>query len=740
MNAIRTFLLVIAVSLLSSATYSQQSSLGDTLGAFNAGILTPTPDRNLHGVAFAEGHYWISGSDPDDSWQHKLYKITPDGQTLVQYWPQQTLTGMWKGLAYDGFFLYGAGIDTIYQINMQTGQPTGLKIPSPYYYNTGLTYDPGTDHFWVSGSGNLIYEINKSGVIVNSIAFPQDIPAVGLAWDTWTAGGPYLWVWSMKYTSSDVRPKAYQIKVSTGQLTGVNFEGVSMFPPTVDGALGWSLTDELIPGKVVFTALHSSNYQQSNDQLDWVVLYDLDPVGSGTPGPEIVVNPTSIQNNLMPGDSIDVAITVSNLSPQFDLNWLAFMEYPDSQNDEPGDTLLTFDITQLTAPVTDNGIRSLVFLNDHFYMVTYPGIPYNARLIKISKDGSAIVSVDTVAWGNFGGSALAADDSFIYGTDPYTIFKYDPITKEILEFYPKTNFSPSAMAYDPQNELFYLAGSNGVIKTINKSGSQVNFYQIPYNIRGLAWDSWSPGAPYLWAYCQTNDSVGDITAIRLNPLTGFTTGSEFEGIKLGDPGSVTEFAGDIFVTPNWQENKLVLHALNSTGSGSGGGNNFLITYDLAVVPPPDWIELKNSTVGTVQPLSSDTLFVRLKAIMEDTLMFAQLVINSNDVINPKVIVSVNFMMMPLIFTGTSDSQGIEDKSVGLLYPNPARNKVTLSLKSVDTDVQVSVYNMAGRLVLQSYYNANLQSITMDVSKLPAGLYNAVIRAGNSIEHRKLMVR
>ena len=43
----------------------------ETLLSFNAGALTPTPDRGLAGIVFAEDHFWITGFDPDDNYSHK---------------------------------------------------------------------------------------------------------------------------------------------------------------------------------------------------------------------------------------------------------------------------------------------------------------------------------------------------------------------------------------------------------------------------------------------------------------------------------------------------------------------------------------------------------------------------------------------------------------------------------------------------------------------------------------------
>jgi hypothetical protein len=59
------------------------------------------------------------------------------------------------------------------------------------------------------------------------------------------------------------------------------------------------------------------------------------------------------------------------------------------------------------------------------------------------------------------------------------------------------------------------------------------------------------------------------------------------------------------------------------------------------------------TTGSALPLESSELLVRLHAIMEDTLMTAQIVIHSNDVLNPSFIVPVNFRMLPNTITGIS---------------------------------------------------------------------------------------
>lgn len=723
-------LLIISFFLLPFVHIFSQNQ-GDTLMTFNAGILTPTPDRALMGVEFAEGYFWVTGADPDDTYQHKLYKISADGQTLVDYYTYPFGFASWKDMCYDGEFLYVADIDTIRQIDLSNGQPTGVKIPGPIYYQSGLAYDPSTDHFWVSGDGNLIYEINRQGDVVRTLSFLNDLPAAGLAWDVWTAGGPYLWIWSMKYTASDVRPVAYQMFVETGLLTGVTFEGVNMNPNGdlgADYALGATISDELIDGKVAFIGLHGSSYQQNNDQLDWVVAYDLAPESSGIPGPVVSVSPPFIENDLMPGDSAEIALVISNLSDQYVLNWYAALEYPnmpDSAN-MPGDTLLARNVSSLT-PTNDNKISGVAFLNGRVFLTGRSPLNDRAFLYEFSGNMDTIYDVDTL-FGSFSSwRTITADENSLYAITQYSITQLDPIGDTVLNIFYNPGITGSSLAYNPQAETFYLGNELGVINEIDKQGNELNFYQIPYPIEGLSWDSWSPGGPYLWAsYLSDPDST--ISFIRINPSSGNFTGVGFQGTTTGNDVLV----GNVFVTPDWQQNKLVLLALQDDGE-----NDHLVVYDLATTPAPGWISLKNPSFGSTAALSDDTLFVKLYAIMEDTLMNAQLVINSNDVVNTRFIVPVNFRMLPQNVTAINEAVALSVYGTKL-YPVPVSDRIQLSFQADQTDLLVRIYDINGRLILSKNVEARGSYDQLDVSRFPAGVYQLTIAGSLGIESHKFV--
>ena len=736
----KALLIFLAGVLATNFATSQESSLGDTLDSFNAGVITPTPDRMLQGVEFAQDHFWVTGSDPDDGFNQKLYKISQDGQTLVDYWEIGPDFTSFKDLAYDGEFLYATGTDTVYQINPATGQLTGVKIPGPEYYLNGLAYDPATGHFWVSGDGNLIYEVDPDGEVINSVSFPIDQPTAGLAWDTVSEAGPYLWVWSMKYTPSDVRPKAFQLNPENGELTDVSFEGVLMHPDAPDGADqagGATISSTFIEGKTSFIGLHGSAFEDASDQLDWIVSYDLDPEGTGVPGPEISVDPQSIQNDLMPGDSVDIPITVSNASSDYSLNWQASLSYPGSNNPgEPGDSLLTFDATSLT-PDNNTSLRGIAFAKGHFFVSGQTNIDDLFQLYKIKKDGSEVVETYNIGSLYTGWTSITSDGEYIYGAQQYQINKFDPDSGYIVDTYPRPNFSPSGMAYDPQQEHFYLGGSNGGIMKINKEGEELNFYVLDHDISGLTWDSWSPGGPYLWVYYSDNES-GSMIAKRIEPESGNETGVSFNGISFAGDDSNPDSPLDISVTPAWQENKLVMAALQTGSTDSLNVNDYVAVYDLATTPAPGWIELLPQAYGTTQPEGESTFFVRLNAIMEDTLMTAELVISSNDVLQPQTVIPVNFNMMPALPTSAEEQTSGDNSLISNLYPNPAKNFVNLALGNFEAKAMVRVYDISGALVLEKRLNNKSQQ-QIQISSLPKGIYHISVETSKRKNTRKLVV-
>jgi len=118
----------------------------------------------------------------------------------------------------------------------------------------------------------------------------------------------------------------------------------------------------------------------------------------------------------------------------------------------------------------------------------------------------------------------------------------------------------------------------------------------------------------------------------------------------------------------------------------------------------------------------------------------QVVINSNDVLNPKVTIPVNFRMMPEITVGLNDNINTESKLVENIFPNPAKEMVEIRLGEFSGEARIELFNTTGMLVKSVDVNSNTQTTRLELSGLSSGLYQMVIRSGEKYENRKLIVQ
>ncbi|MBN1657754.1 MAG: carboxypeptidase regulatory-like domain-containing protein, partial [Anaerolineae bacterium] len=189
---------------------------------FNVDVQTPTGDNQLLGVEWALGYWWVtggnSGLDPN-----KLYKIDVNGTLVDTFDVPASATGWgWRDLAWDGTYLYGSASNAIDCFDPVSEVMTPACLTGPQNPNRALAYDPATDHFWTANFGSNIYEFDRSGTIVNQ--YPNTLAIYGAAWDMYSPGGPYLWVWSQDAAEATL-VLATQIDPATGLPTGVSFVG-----------------------------------------------------------------------------------------------------------------------------------------------------------------------------------------------------------------------------------------------------------------------------------------------------------------------------------------------------------------------------------------------------------------------------------------------------------------------------------------------------------------------------------
>ena len=83
-----------------------------------------------------------------------------------------------------------------------------------------------------------------------------------------------------------------------------------------------------------------------------------------------------------------------------------------------------------------------------------------------------------------------------------------------------------------------------------------------------------------------------------------------------------------------------------------------------------------------------------------------------------------------------DSNNQDLQATIALFPNPAQDNVVISFLQKAENITVTVYDALGRKMTQKTLPATLNKATLDVSKLPRGLYYLALDiAGTSTTHK-----
>ena len=741
-------LLALAGSLSGVGIASAQTAVGDTLFTFNAGQITPTQDTGLSGIVFADGHHWVTSFNPP-TYDHQLYKIAPDGSEVVESYSLGTGYHAYYDLAYDGAFLYVTDRDHLAQIDPATGAFTGVQIPADFgvYLVAGVAYDPATDHFWVvpqrNGQLQVIHEIDRAGTVLRTFPNLDTDYTAALTWDTWSPGGPFLWTFSREEVGLGSRGVLRQFSPAVGAFTGVEIEMVNRSPFVEDSPLGCALTDALDDDTVTMITLQAGALQVT-DGLDWVVVYDAD-LRDGPPlGPQITVSPTAIEVDAPQDETIRVPVAIGNTGT-VDLTWDAYAGNVDAALSPIGGLGDVQAVVDVTGAIGDEGVfvNGMTAARGHLWVSGHAG-PGNDRLYKITLDGALVDSYPIGGLSSLGWRSLTSDGDFIYGTDTYSIPVWSIDSTRVVSQVITGSISPNALAYDPDNEHFYLGSGTGAIEVLDREGDTVRFLITPYDLEGLAWDDLSPDGPFLWAWVDLPSGAGSCCeAVQLDPATGLATGVRFLATDQGTLPSQPEAAA---LTRDVEAGTLSLLGLQESEDYTGY-EAFVVGYDLAVAPPPAWLDLEGATVGRVAPGATDTLTVAIHGAASDTTLAAVLRIGSNDLDQPLVEVPITLVVADRQPDDDGMVPGPGRAVVAAHYPNPFTPPTRIRFELQEAaDVTLAIYDIRGRRIVQmeQAFAPGSHAFVWDGATdggrpAASGVYVYTLRIGDAVTTRKVVL-
>jgi hypothetical protein len=164
-----------------------------------------------------------------------------------------------RGMCFDGTVVYhSTATTTVQKVDPVTRTVVGtvsvVGAPNGFRF---ITYNPDGN----SGAGSIVggnwtapnlnfYEFSLTGTLLRTIT--NAVTGVyGLAYDNWSPGGPFLWVWSQG-AGAGTPQLIQQMDWASGTYTGVTHDVISDVGLGQTGAIagGLFITDQLVPGTV----------------------------------------------------------------------------------------------------------------------------------------------------------------------------------------------------------------------------------------------------------------------------------------------------------------------------------------------------------------------------------------------------------------------------------------------------------------------------------------------------------
>jgi len=242
-----------------ASTTIRSSTSFDILYQFN------DTEAGFYGVETDGTHIYTSAWNASPQVFHQF---SMDG-TFIQ---QLSITGVSniRDMAYDGTYFYGSNNTmTIYKMDIANETNVGTitagcnGISGIRHISYDPTLDEGNGGFWIGGWDSLGAIKMDGGEIYSAIPAIGITSIAGSAYDPWSAGGPYLWLFDQ-----DGSAKLHQFDIATKTLTGVTIDctTVTGFDSGVAGGAASYHTGT--------TAVLLADIQQSPNLI---VAYDLNP-------------------------------------------------------------------------------------------------------------------------------------------------------------------------------------------------------------------------------------------------------------------------------------------------------------------------------------------------------------------------------------------------------------------------------------------------------------------------------
>jgi hypothetical protein len=365
-----------------------------------------------------------------------IHKYDLDGN-LLQEFSIPGVSGL-RDLAYDGTYFYGgAAANIIYQMDFANlTLVSSISSPQPV---RSIAYDDGENGLWVANWATDIDLIDMSGATMNVIpAAVHGLAGIyGTAYDNWTSGGPYLWIFDQGLGAGTSQP-IYQCDLNSITMTGFSYDVAADFPgiagiggglftvPNIytgtvsiggvlQGTPDMFFMYELAPFATWLTITPTSGTIAGGENEDMMLHFDATDMLPGYYNAEIHFSSSpDVGSPVVPVEMhVEGLIPATNLTLSFNctdvqLNWdMPGGATPDSWNVYHDDGTLMANVTEMTCP--DPMVMPEVEYG-YYVKAVYAGVesqptvteyitlPMPVDLIPSGIDGTGSGSTATLTW------------------------------------------------------------------------------------------------------------------------------------------------------------------------------------------------------------------------------------------------------------------------------------------------------------------------------------------------------
>lgn len=525
--------------------------------------------------------------------------------TMAGVWVEDfTITGVLgiRDLAFDGTYFYGgAAASTIYKMDF-SNKILVATIPTGSVSVRHISYDPSangnTGGFWTGNWSNLSL-VSMTGTTLTTVTGLTFTGMYGTAYDPWTSGGPYLWLFDQG-AGAGTAQLVHQFSIPALAITGVN-HNVSDIPGYIAAeaiAGGAASSDDVVSGKFVLLV----NLQQSNNLVG---VYEL-ALTANTSAPGAVTNLV-----ITPGANGALHALLEWTNPSFDNGGNILTELTAVKIYRDNELINTVDNPPIggNSSYTDYSVPNAA-------MYEYQVVPENSSGEGLPETSEQWIGVDVPAavtnllltaqgtngqltWTNpsqglHGGYYTGLTGYSIVRMPDNTLFEVaDPVNQWIDYSVP----GPGSYSYTVTTKN---AQGNGGTATSNtallSSGDLLLSEEFNGGTIPAGWSVVGLGQPN-WSVPATNNAGGTLPELRLYYSPSFVGLSSMMSSAINTSGlSTLQLSFKHFI--DWYGNGFTLGVATSSDNGATWNTIWSVTPSGNVGPETQTLSISDANVGS----------------------------------------------------------------------------------------------------------------------------------------------